>query len=173
MCNQVFAVDLLAHLPVTIKAKIAAFDDAARMTVPASETFEVRMGAPAHQPACIAQLGSWASTAKAEKVEFKKAVAHSVAAIVAAMPLQPAAPVTGSSGAPASSSRPPQQHQGQRGTRPDYCMCCERAGRPTGGHSRETCQFYRCKGCGVVAPGHIYRNCPNPALGGPCPPHSE
>jgi hypothetical protein len=159
-CMQVFAVDLLAHLPAMLKAKIVAFDDAARMTVPAADSFEGRMGMLVHQPACIAQLGSWASAAKSEKAEFKKAVQQHVAALAAVPP--PQLP---------QRENPVPGHQ--RNNRANYCLCCERSGRPANGHSRETCQLYRCKGCNVVAPGHLYRNCPNPVVGGPCPPHNQ
>ncbi len=164
VCVQVFAADLVAHLPVSIKSKVAVFDDAARMAVPALDSFEARMGTSAHQPACIAQLGAWAATIKAEKAEFKKAVQQQVAALAAVPPSHEAPPVA----APPPGARP-QRHQRNN---LDFCLCCDKAGRPTG-HARETCQHYRCFGCGVKAPGHLYRNCPNPVLGGPCPPHGQ
>jgi hypothetical protein len=169
VCNQIFAADLMAHLPATLKPKITAFDDAGRTTVPATESFELRMGQIAHQPLCIALLGSWASAAKTEKAEFKKAVQQTVSALAAVPPPQrpslPAATVH----PPSSQGQAPQVSRPRR----DYCLSCERAGRPTEGHTRATCVFYRCNGCNVVAPGHVWRNCPNPVVGGPCPAHNE
>ena len=70
--NQVFAADLVAQLPMLIKGKLTAFDEAARMAVPMTESFEGRMGLSAQQPLCIAQLGAWASAAKIDKADFKK-----------------------------------------------------------------------------------------------------
>ncbi len=158
VCNQVFAVDLLAHLPMSLKPKLVAFDDAARMSVPATESFEVRMAAVANQPLCTALLGSWAEALKSEKVAMKKAVQQHVAALAAVPPPPP------------SGQRPAARPaQGQRGSA-NHCFTCERAGRAPA-HPRETCEHYKCFGCGLKAPGHLYRNCPDPRVGGPCPPH--
>ena len=157
LTQVLFAADLVAHLPTSIKTKIATFDDAARMTLPnPSDSFEARLGVAANQPACIAQLSSWAAAVKTDsverKAEVKKAVQQQVAALAAVPPPQGQRPA-----------------QGQRSSA-NHCFTCEHAGRPTT-HPRETCAHYKCKGCGVVAPGHLYRNCPNPCVGGPCPPH--
>ena len=173
VCHQIFAVDLIAHLPASLKPKITAFDDAARTSVPAIGSFEVRMGLPVDQPLCIALLGSWASATKLEKAEFKKAVQQTVSALAAVPlpPLQRQAPPA------AAVPPPPAQRLAPQASRPrqrrEYCLCCERAGRSPEGHSRETCEHYKCNGCDVFAPGHVYRNCPNPVVGGPCPPHQE
>ncbi len=161
--HQIFAVDLIAHLPVSLKPKITAFDDAARTSVPATDSFELRLGLPDNQPLCIALLGSWASAAKSEKAEFKKAVQQTVSALAAVHPPAAAVPPP-----PAQRPAPPASRPRQRR---EYCLCCERAGRSAEGHSRETCEHYKCNGCDVFAPGHVYRNCPNPVVGGPCPPH--
>jgi hypothetical protein len=153
-----FAADLLAHLPANLKSKVALFDEAAAMLVPAGQTFLERI--VVNEAACTSQLGSWATAIKTEKVEMKKAVQQHVVALAAVPP--PLAP---------PAQRPAQQGQAHQSHM--TCLCCERAGRPANGHLRETCEFYCCFGCKVVAPGHLYRNCPNPALGGPCPPHTN
>lgn len=150
-----FAADLLAHLPASLRSKVLLFDEAAAMSVPASQTFLERIGM--NEAACVAQLGSWASAIKTEKAEFKKAVQQTVSTLAAVPP-------------PAGQRPPPPAAQGTR-DRGKLCYTCERANRPAS-HPRETCAHYKCHGCGVVAPGHIYRNCPDPRLGGPCPPHS-
>ena len=48
--NQVFAADLVAHLPTLLKAKLTAFDEAARMALPATESFEGRLSLSVQQP---------------------------------------------------------------------------------------------------------------------------
>ncbi len=163
-----FAADLLSHLPSSVKAKITLFDEAANMTLPPGTTFQERLADPKSHAACLAQLGAWATAAKAEKQEFKKAVAHSVAALTGAPLPLPAAAMPGAPAVPRAAA----PRAGSRSNR-DYCIKCDQAGRPSDGHSRETCPHYRCHGCGVVSPGHVYRNCPNPAVGGPCPPHNH
>ncbi len=149
--QQIAASDLLAHLPGSIKAKITLFDDAARMG--GDKVFEERLCQAGNEAICVAQLAAWALAVKADKAELAQAVKRQVAALgppLAAVPPPPAG-----------------QAEGRRG---NHCFTCEHAGRPTT-HPRETCEHYKCYGCKKVAPGHLYRNCPDPSIGGPCPPH--
>jgi len=152
-----FAADLLAHLPAALKSKVTLFDEAAAMLMPAGATFFERMATS--EAACTSQLGSWAMALKSDKVERKAEVKKAVQQQVAALAAVP----------PPAAQRPPvaRQAPGQRG---NLCFTCEKANRPAA-HPRETCGHYKCFGCGVVAPGHLYRNCPDPRVGGPCPPH--
>ncbi len=148
---QIAATDLLSHLPGAIKAKIDLFNDMARMD--GAKSFEERLCQAGGEAVCTAQLAAWALAVKADKAELAQAVKRQVAALgppLAAVPPPPAG-----------------QAQGQRG---NHCFTCEHAGRPTT-HPRETCQHYKCFGCKKVAPGHLYRNCPDPSIGGACPPH--
>ena len=155
-----FATDLLAHLSPALKAKVALFDEAAAIAVPPGESFLLRLASPAGQAACTAQLGSWALAAKTDKANLVKAVQMQVAVLGIHRPV---AGVPPPAQAPASGSR--------RGGGAMSCLCCEKADRPAAGHTRETCEYYKCHGCGCFAPGHIWRTCPNPSVGGPCPPH--
>lgn len=159
------AADLLAHLPNSIKAKVAVFDDGARMAVPVGETFLARMGSDLSE-ACVAQLGTWALAVKADKAELNKAVQRQVAALMP--PVAGVLPVAGVPPVVPPAAAPRQRNPGRALL---SCLKCEKAGRVAAGHSRETCAFYKCMGCEVMAPGHVWRNCPNPSVGGPCPPH--
>jgi hypothetical protein len=155
----VFAADFVARLPASIKSKVTAFDEAAKISVPEGLSFETRFASPDGQAICTAQLSAWAMAIKADKASFAKAVNKHVAAL---MPHPPVAGVPPPGRAPASGAR--------RGGAMS-CLCCEKADRPAAGHTRETCEHYKCNGCGRFAPGHIWRTCPNPSVGGPCPPH--
>ncbi len=151
-----FAADLLAHLPAALKSKVVLFDEAAAMLMPAGATFFERMATS--EAACTSQLGSWAMALKSDKVERKAEVKKEVQQQAAALAAVP----------PPASQRPAGRAQGQ-GQR-NHCFPCEKAGRAAA-HPRETCEHYKCYGCKVSAPGHLYSSCPNPSVGGQCPPH--
>jgi hypothetical protein len=153
----VFASDIMAHLHKDFKSKIADFDNAARMSLPATDSFQERLASAAGLVSCTAQLAAWAIAVKADKAKFAKEVKSQLAALGPVAGVPP----------PAAAPRP----QGNRQGRPLHCYVCAKTDRVAAGHIRETCQFYKCTGCAKKAPGHIWRNCPNPNVGGPCPAH--
>ncbi len=137
---------------------IRLHDDTAALS--GGPRFSVLLSSAATADAAIAQLQTWASKLRRDKHELAAAVAAiTPPTFVAALP---------SSSGPAAVSA----------DRRWGCHHCSSRGLPgAADHTREDCVAgYRCAGCGKVGKpnspvGHTWRSCPNPTVGGVCPPH--